>query len=146
MKKIGGIIAVVVLLVIFGLYSAYSSIEYSANADRVTLNVSTEGPIELSKIIADIQKRPAEYDNETLKWMESLGSKDVFTSPDAIVIMDSSDSGKLHSEFATDVSITQLFSCKIIEKHTLRNNDSPKEVIYVEDVEFIKQEIKYYDV
>lgn len=145
MKKIY-IIIIATPLVILGLCFAYSSSENRVDSDRVILNVSSEGPIELSKIIEDIRKRPSEYDSETLKWMESLGSKDVFISPDKIVIMDSHDSAKLHSEFATDVSITQLFSCKIIENHTLRNNDSPKDVLYVEDVKFIKQEIKYYDV
>lgn len=140
MKKI--ITCSIIIILILGTYLMYSETDSSSN--RVTLNVSSEGPMELKTVIQDIKTHDyyKGYDNETLKWMESLGCESVYFSSDEIVIMSPYDAGKLHSEYATDVSIHEIFTCEIVEKHSL----GKKDVLYVKNVKFVKQEIHYPDV
>ena len=56
------------------------------------------------------------------------------------------DASKLHSEFVTDVYITQDFRCTVLETHSLGNVTYPKDVILVEDVEYLMENITYFDV
>ncbi|MBQ9025696.1 MAG: hypothetical protein IJ104_04865 [Methanobrevibacter sp.] len=145
MKKI--IIGIIIILiVILGICLAYMG-DFSDDADRVTLTASGS-PYELSKIIEEIESDPYYdgYDNETLEWMKSLGSKYVYISLNEIIIMDHSDASKLRTEDATDVDIEDTFSCKIVENHTLGNIEPHKDVMYVKDVKFIKENITYYEV
>ncbi|WP_407378783.1 hypothetical protein [Methanobrevibacter sp.] len=144
MKKI--IITIIIILIaIFGIYLAYLG-DSSDDADRVTLTVSGS-PLELSKVIEEIESDPyfEGYNNETVTCMKSLGSKYVFMSHNEIIIMDYSDASKLRLEDATDVYIEDIFSCRIVENHTL-GTDTYKDVLYVKDVEFIKENITYYEV
>ena len=145
MKKI--IIGIIIILiVIFGTYLVYLGNEAPDDTNRITLNVSGS-PLELSKVIEEIETDPyfEGYDNETVKWMKSLGSKYVYISLNEIIIMDYSDASKLRTEDATDVYIEDIFSCRIIENHTL-GTEPYKDVLYVKDVEFIRENITYYEV
>lgn len=116
--------------------------------NQTTLNVSSQGPYELREVIEDIKTHDYYngYDNDTVNWMESLGSKKVFTAYDKIVIMDSGDASKLPSEFATDVSINDIFECNVIESHSLGDLKYHKDVLLVNNVKFLKQELHYYEV
>ena len=119
-RFIGILVALIIILaIVFAVAVSYQSEEDSK--DKVILNASTEGPLTLESVVEDIKKYPyyEGYDNETLEWMESLGSKSVFYSTGSIIVMDSRDAGKLHSEYVTDAYIVQTFSCNIKENRTL---------------------------
>ena len=120
------------LLILFGALAFLTSFSTDNNASNpsiknVTLNVSSEGPIDV-------------------KWMESLGNKYVFVSQDAFVVMDKSDSDKIPSIYACDVMFNEIFSCDILENHTLGNVKYPKDVLYVENVKYIREEAIYFEV
>ncbi|WP_295606453.1 hypothetical protein [uncultured Methanobrevibacter sp.] len=153
MKKNHMIIIAIVFLILFGALAFLSTSPRDGDATNAiihnaTLNVSSEGPIELSKIIDDIKTADyyKGYDNETVKWMESLGNKYVFVSEDAFVVMDKSDSDKIPSIYACDVIFNEIFSCDILENHTLGNVKYPKDVLYVENVKYIREEAFYFEV
>lgn len=139
---------IVVLVAILGIALLYSADNSQSDGDRITLNVSSEGPMELSKVIEDIKTHDYYngYDNETVVWMESLGSKHVWFSSDEIVIMDKWDSDKIPSQYVCDATFNEVFSCSVIEKHPLGDVKSPRDVLYVKNVEYIGEEITYYEV
>ena len=122
------------MLAAFAVAVSYQS--ESDSAETVVLNASTEGPLTLKSVIDDIKEYSyyEGYDEETLRWMESLGSKSVFPSSGSIIIMDGYDAGKLHSEYLTDAYIVQNFSCNIKENRTLLDGNYTVNVFYVEDV------------
>lgn len=150
MSKKSIVLILIVLIAFLPLLFIYSydcfSIEDSANVK--TLSVSSEGPIELSKIISDIESASYYngYDNETLNWMKSLGDKFVFVGDGIMVIMDSYDAGKLHSEYATDVYILENFECVVLENHSLGDIKYPRNVLLVKNVKYLGDNITYYDV
>ena len=92
---------IIVLAIVFAVFVSYP--EEADSKDKVILNASTEGPLSLESVVEDIKKYSyyEGYDNETLEWMESLESKSVFHSEGAIIVMDSQDARKLHSEYVT---------------------------------------------
>lgn len=154
MKKNNIILMIVLIIAFLGIFLAFLSAYYpsdnAANAlvDNATLNVSSEGPILLSDIIDEIKTEDfyKGYDNETVKWMESLGNKYVFISDDAFVIMDKKDADKIPSIYACDVIFYEIFRCDIQENHTLGNVDYPRDVLYVKNVEYLREEAVYFDV
>lgn len=137
---------VVVLVAVLGIFSIYA-IDSPSSEDRVILNVSSEGPLELSELIKDIKTHEyyKGYDNETLAWMESLGDKDVWSSNNGFVIMDKGDSGKLNSAYVCDAYFREIFSCNVLENHSLGNTKYHKEILLVDNVEFITEEVHAYD-
>ncbi len=144
------VIAIVIVLVaILGivlLYAGYNSSENVGN--ETTLNVSSEGPLKLSKLTDEIKTHECYrgYDNETVKWMESLGDKYVWSSSDEFVIMDKWDSDKIPSQYVCDASFYEIFSCNVVEKHSLGEGKDFKEVLFVKDVEYIGEDMVYYEV
>ena len=142
------VIFIIIIVAVLGLFLMYLIDEHPDSGDRVTLNVSSEGPIELSRIVNDIKTNDyfKGYDNETVKWMESLGNKYVFVSSDEIVIMDKHDANKIPSVYACDVSFYEIFSCDLIEKHSLGSGENFKDVLLVKNVKYIREEAHYYDV
>lgn len=145
----------ILILVFLGVFLAFLSAYYpsgigTANVavEDATLNVSSEGPMELSEIIQDIKTGDyyKGYDNETVKWMESLGNKYVFSSEDAFVVMDKWDADKIPSIYACDVSLYEIFSCDILESRSLGNVKYPRDVLYVRNVKYLREEAVYYDV
>ena len=141
------IIILIVLITALALVVGYYISESPNDENRETLTVST-GSIPLIDIIEDVETGSyyEGYDNETLKWMKSLGDKSVFSGDGTFVVMSPYDASKLHSEFVTDVYITQDFRCTVLETHSLGNVTYPKDVILVEDVEYLRENITYFDV
>ena len=157
MKRNQIILMIILILVFLGIFLAVLSVYYppdinnaalNASIKNETLNVSSEGPVELSKIIHDIKTEDyyKGYDNETVKWMESLGNKYVFYSEDKYVIMDKKDADKIPSVYACDVIFYEIFSCEVLENHSLGNVKYPHDVLYVKNVKYIREEAFYFDV
>ncbi|MBQ2665285.1 hypothetical protein [Methanobrevibacter sp.] len=149
MANKGFILLIVVLVVILALVGIYSVTEFQDTGGNLTrLEVSSEGPFKVSEIVEDIENSSyyEGYDNDTLNWMKSLGDMYVFNGLQSFVIMDSDDAGKLPSEFVTDVAITNIFNCEVVEKRSLGNIEHPKDVYLVENVEYLEQNITYYPV
>ena len=143
------VIAIIVVLVaVLGIALLHASDDPSNDGNRTTLNVSSEGPIELSKVINEIRTHEyyRGYDNETVQWMESLGNKYVWFSLDEIVIMDKWDSDKIPSQYVCDASFNEIFSCNIVEKHSLGDIKYHRDVLFVKNVEYIGEETVYFDV
>lgn len=145
MKSKGVVAIAILLLVVLSLVFVYSIDEKSDLSNMTELEVSSEGPIPLSEIINDV--RTAEYydgyDNETLAWMESLGNKQVFSGDGILVVMDSSDAGKLRSEYVCDAYITESMECNVLENHSLGDIKYPRDVLLVNDVKYLGEEIHY---
>lgn len=140
------ILVVFLLVVILTLVFVFSG-EYqiSQSGDVKTLHVSTEGPIELSAIIDDIETGTyyEGYNTETLNWMKSLGDKSVFSGDGYFVVMSDYDAGKLHSEYILDAYITQEFKCSVLENHSLGNVKYSRDILLVDDVEYLGENITY---
>ena len=139
---------VIVLVAILGIFSLYAIDHSSDDLNKTTLNVSSEGPLELSNVIEDIKTHDyyKGYDNETVEWMETLGNKYVWFSSEEIVIMDKWDSDKIPSQYVCDASFYEIFSCNVVEKHPLGNTPYPKDVVLVKNVEYIGENVLSYDV
>ena len=144
------IIAVAVAIIaVFGIFLVSANNDSSNDVNRTTLNVSSEGPIKLSVLTDEIKTHEyyKGYDNETLQWMESLGNKYVWFSSDEIVIMDSIfDSNKIPSAYVCDASFSEIFSCNVLERHPLGDVKYPRDVLLVNNVEYIGEEVHYFDV
>lgn len=147
-RKIMIAVGIVVLSILVVLAAYSSDNPNTTNENRTTLNVSSEGPVKLSKITEDIKTHSYYngYDNETLRWMESLGDKYVFVSLDEFVIMDKWDADKIPSVYACDAYFDELFSCNVLENHSLGDIKYPKDVVLVKNVEYIGEEIHYAEV
>ncbi len=141
-------VVLLILVLFLGLFLVYSVTETPSNDNVTSLNVSSEGPLDLYAIISDIKTNDyyIGYDPETLQWMESLGSKKVFVSSDAFVLMDSGDAMKIPSEYATDVCIEEFIECNIVENRSLGEAGGFKDVLLVNDVKYVGQEIHYLQV
>ena len=137
------IIAVVILLLaVLSLVLVYS-FEETDDSTKTSITVYSEGPIPLTEIINDIKTADyyEGYDNETLAWMESLGNKQVFVSDDALVVMNSWDARKIPSQYVCDVYIEEFIECNVLENHSIGNVKYPKDVLLVEDVDYLGQEV-----
>lgn len=55
--------------------------------------------------------------------------------------MDSHGAGKLRFEYVTDVEITEFFSCKVLENHSLCDVKYHRDVLLVGDVEYLGENI-----
>jgi hypothetical protein len=141
-------VIIVVLVVILGAVLLHAGDNSSEDVNKTTLNVSSEGPIELSELIEDIKTHDyyKGYDNETVEWMESLGNKYAWFSSEEIVIMDKWDSDKIPSQYVCDASFYEIFSCNVLEKHPLGDVQYPKDVLFVKNVEYIGENVVYYEV
>lgn len=156
MKRNHIFLMIILIIVFLGIFLAALSAYYPADNNNValnaslneTLNVYSEGPFALSELINEIKTEDffKGYDNETVKWMESLGDKYVFFSEDYYVIMDKDDADKIPSVFACDVNFYEIFSCEVLESHSLGNIEYPRDVLYVKNVNYIREEAFYFDV
>ena len=157
MKRNHIILMIILILVFLGIFLAVLNVYHPAEINNgslndslknETLNVSSEGPVELSELIHEIKTEDyfKGYDNETVKWMESLGNKYVFFSQNQYVIMDKMDADKIPSVYACDVSFYEIFSCEVLENHTLGNVKYPHDILYVKNVNYIREEAFYFDV
>ena len=142
------IVFIVFILAVLGLSLIFVCDNSSNSGNETTFNVSSEGPINLEDLINDIKTDEyfKGYDNETVEWMESLGPKYVFFSADEFVIMDIADADEIPSVYACDVDFYEIFSCNVIEKHSLGSGENFKDVYYVKNVKYIGEDAFYYDV
>ena len=142
------VLIVIVLVAVLGIVVLFASDNPADSGNRTILNVSSEGPVELSKIILDIKNNEfyRGYDNETVRWMESLGDKYVWFASDELVIMDKWDADKIPTQYVCDAYFNEIFSCNVLEKHSLGGIKYPKDVLLVNDVEYICEEVHYFDV
>jgi hypothetical protein len=152
-KFILGIVIVVVIAVlgISVVYSGDSTQTGNFTEKNVTLNVSFRDPVSISNLVNEIKAQDYYngYDNETLKWIESLEGKCVFYGNNTIVIMDSADADKIPSPNGmgvADVSYYEIFSCDILENHSLGNAAGPDNVLFVNNVTYIKNDTVYHPV
>ena len=135
---------IIVLAALFVLTVAYIGDNPDAinhSGEKMSFNVSS-GSSELSNAIKTIKTSPyyEGYNEETVKWMESLGNKWVFFGNDTIVIMDSVDEKKIpEAPFITDVYIYDHFTAEVVESHDL--GDEYQTVYYVQNVKYDGQEI-----
>lgn len=139
---------VIMLVAILCLVVLYADDNPSNSDNQTTLNVSSEGPLELPVLVNEIKSHEyyKGYDNETVEWMESLGNKYVWSSSDEFVIMDKWDSDKIPSQYVCDAYFNEIFSCNVLEKHSLGQGDNFKDVLLVNNVEYIGEEVGYFDV
>jgi hypothetical protein len=135
------IIAVIAIAALVGIYSQTES----QPSNETTLTVYM-GLSNVSTLADDIRTNSifSGYDNETLTWLESLNpSYTVLFNNESYVVMSESDASKIPMEFVTDVSITYTFKCNVLEKRSLGNNLN--DILYVDNVEYLTQNITYYD-
>lgn len=150
MKK--DIVAVVaLLLVILFLVLINSTGDAADSGNHTVLNVTKTGPFSVYDVTSEIKTQDyyAGYDNETVAWMESLGGKRIFYSSDAFVIMDSADAMKIPSKWIidiTDVQISEIFECNVLENRSLGDVKNSKDVLLVNNVSFIREDVFYYEV
>ncbi|RAP54574.1 MAG: hypothetical protein BZ137_01430 [Methanosphaera sp. rholeuAM130] len=141
-KFIPGIIILIFLLIPITVISIDlpNNMNYT-ELNRSELNVSAEESFDLEIITLEIRTHSSykNHDNDTLKWMESLQNKKVFTARKYFVIMDASEANKLPTEVITDSIIYDEFDCYVIANRSL--GDGLKDVLYVKDVQFKKQGI-----
>ena len=146
MEKKGIVLIISILVIILALVAFYHVNESPINdsKDMAELNVSSEGPFPLSDLIEDIENRSyyEGYDNDTLEWMKSLGNKSVFSGDGIFVIMSPNDASKIPSVYATDVFIYEIFECNVLETHSLGDIKYPKEVLLVENVNYLGENIE----
>ena len=144
MNKKWTIPIVIVLVVLFVLTVAYMDTNQDVidhSGKTISFNVSS-GSSELSKALDNIKTLPyyEGYNPETVKWMESLGSKRIFFGNDSVVIMDSSDAEKIPPEPGiTDVYVYEHFTAEVVESHNFCDNYPT--AYYVENVNYVGQEI-----
>lgn len=125
----------------------YLSYLISETPCETTIEVCVDSPITLDVFVNEIKTHPyfEGYDNDTLTWFESLNQNYVvFSSNNSYYIMSQSDADRLPIEYATDVSITDICSCNIVNQKALGNN--LRNVVLVENVQFKEQKIEYFDV
>lgn len=145
MKSKGIVLMIILFLAILSLVFVYSVEDSDNSGNKTELTVSSEGPIDLSAIITDIKTSSyyKGYDNDTLKWMESLGSKKVFVSNDSFVVMTSADASKLRSQYVTDAYFEEFIECEVVENHTIGDVEYPRDVLLVKNVRYLGEEIHY---
>ena len=146
------VVVAVVALGIFMLYLNYDSQpDYNVTASNVTLNVSLKNPVAVHKLAREIktEKYYQGYDDEALKWIESLRGKCAFFGENKIVIMDNNDAKKIsstHGMDVSDVSYYEIFSCDVLANRSLGNPAGQDEVLLVNNVKYIKEDVYYYEV
>lgn len=142
-KKIGtAIIIMLTALLIVTTVCIYANPQVEDHSsETVTFNVSS-GANPINETIKYINTLPyyEGHSKECVEWMESLGDKKVFYGHNTIIIMNSSDAERIPPEPGiTDVYIYNIFKADVIENHSLVKDHEM--VYYVENVEFINQEI-----
>ena len=137
-----------VLAAILGIVLLYAEENPTIIGNETIVNVSSEGPLELQKLVSEIKSHEyyKGYDNETVRWMESLGDKYVWSSQKEFLIMDKWDSDKIPSQYVCDAYFNEIFTCNVLEKHSLGQGENFKDVLLVNNVEYIGEEVHYFDV
>lgn len=123
------------------------TLEYYDNHDlnKSTLNISAGGyPVDYFVESLNKKEYYRGHDEKTKLWLISLSGNQVYSSSDYYVVMSKMDADKLRFEDATDVIITDFFTCEIIENRSL--GEGFNDVLYVRNVEFVDENIEYFEV
>ena len=142
-KLIGLILAILVLIVAICLVLGYGE----DNANQKTEITLYESIIDLENFTKEVKSNEyfKDYNNTTVDWLDDLGPNYmVLSSADGYYVMKKSDSDKIPMEFATDVSIEYICKANIVEKRPL--SDDLGDVMLVSDLEYISENVTYYDV
>ncbi len=67
-------------------------------------------------------------------------------SREEVVIMDKEDADKIPSVFVEDAFFKEIFSCNVLENHSLGDDEKSKDVLLVNNVEFISEELHFPDI
>lgn len=78
--------------------------------------------------------------------MESLEDKKVFFSNHSFVIMSGEDARKIPSQYVTDAYIEEFIECNIVENRSLGNVSYSRDVLLVDNVNYLGEKIHYFDV
>lgn len=146
MKKVLLTIALIIAIALISLYAVFSIYEREP-VEKTEITFYMDNPMKVNDFADEIESHSyfKGYNNTTLNWIRTLDSNNVvFSSNDTYVIMGPSDLGRIPVESATDVTITDTVRCYVKEKRPLGND--LRDVIFVDDVEFVSKHIKYYDV
>ena len=145
MKKEYIILSVMFLAVVL---CCVNNFDYSADisSNNTTLEVSALKYVPLERWVYDIRTEDdyRGYNETTVEWLSGLKGMKVFSSFDYYVVMSADDASKLPVGDAADVIINDIFTCEIMENRSL--GESYGDVLYVRDVEFVKQSFHYFDV
>lgn len=139
------IIAAIVLITFLTLFSIHQIFEKGQD-DKTQMTFYSDS-INIHDFTEDIENHPyfKGYNNTTLNWLKTLDGRNVvFSNNDTYVIMGLSDVSRIPLENPTDVIITETVKCYIKEKRPLGR--SLRDIVFVEDVEFVSQNITYIDV
>jgi hypothetical protein len=143
-KTIGAIVIILIAILALIVVYNFSETQVHNSLNLTELNVSSEGPFPLSDLIEEIENKSYYdgYDNDTLNWMKYLGNKSVFSGDGIFVVMSSEDAKKIPSVYATDVFIYEIFECNVVETHSLGDTDYPKDVLLVENVNYLRESVE----
>lgn len=145
-KKLLAVVFLIVICALFALSYYADNTDNSSGLNRTRLNVSGMNCYSVDEFVQAINTDEyyEGHDNSTAVWLLTLSGNVVFPSQDYYVVMSKSDAAKLPVEFATDVYITDIFDCEVMANKTLGGKFG--NVLYVENVEFIRRDIESYDV
>ena len=106
-----------------------------------------ESIIDLDTFINEVKTHNyfKDHNDTTVEWLEGIGNNYmVIPGEDGYYIMQKTESDKIPMEFATDVSIKYICEAHIDDKRPL--SDDLGDVMMVSNLEFIRENITYYDV
>lgn len=138
------LILFVIIIILFGVFDISFGSEKELN--RTSVSICTDSPITLDRFTDDIRNNSYYngYNETTLNWLESLdGEYMVFSSEDAYYILDEDDALSMPQESSSDVSIYNFCNCTVIDQKPLGKD--LKDVVLIDDVEFINQHVNFYD-
>ena len=145
-KDIIGLIVLIAMMTSTVVVAGDYTQQNISDTNRTTLNVSGMGSNSVESLITDIYTIDSykNHDNKTIEWLYTMINYRVFTSEDYFVLMSTDEANKLPTEFATDVIITDTFSCNVLENKTLGNG--MKNILLVDNVEFKNQSVESIEV
>lgn len=117
-------------------------------SNKTEVRICVDNPIAIDKFINECENSDyyRNVNGTTLNWLKSLCNNHmVFISGDESYIIPLSDVNKLPPiEYVTDISIYDICNCTIREDRPL--GDDLGNIKLISDVEFIYQDVEYYDV
>ena len=131
-----GIIFVLVVILFLVFAQSVTSADDSTNKTNITLDQDYQ--MSLQELVVKIKNDSnyKGYDNDTVAWMESLGSKKAFITNDSIVIMDHFETQKIPKIDVCDAYVYHLISCDVLENHSLGNVKDSKDVLLVRNIDY----------
>lgn len=164
MKKVVLIIVSIILLIFVGVFIAYLMDNDGQLNDNdakllginpestVKITLSTARPRDINELINDIKTMSyyEGYNNDTIKWMQSLKQTETYPSDKGYIIMDKTDAYKINNDIFSEIDTTDVYTeyyieCKIVETHSL-GSKKPVNILLVKDVKYLGNQTFSYDV